>query len=555
MNMTVDCGSPASPGVCLLDTPLFDDSNFEYEVFVVPSETVAMLGRAGVTQAPTEPHEDIIDTVDHVDVVARSLPKGGLYDPPEQQPLIGVASPSRAVGQVVHTMLTFVGKSKEEVDAAIDKYRRVVKVGKGEKAEWHRRYPVIYERWAERAAELLPDVEQLLKPPAMYGSVLVHEPHIYNEDAHAKAAATRLNELVLAERENNEGVIGPVERALRASPKLTLYGSPEGSFKEALKELPKDLRKEVKRLISDARTHHLTKNGDMVICPTSRPDIVDIQYRLDRPGARNAAHVLQAVLEAGVGFNLDVQAKRKIVYDRLNEDGTLTREETDASTALYWAADAICHGDLMCRVIDAKTQPHVHSGKSDSKWDKLDGVWYDDYHAGDMNKIFSDKNLASWDPRLSEIYHHWRPYEIDVAATTYSLLSLLEYGAHDYRARNHGSTGARISWSALKRGVSGAVLLIDFNINNPGEGLSPEEQGVGDTAHTLKYVHNPPLVTTGVPSKPTVALKSISYRRFHRDIEQRGNEARRQYCQYKHKRKLGKAALASQRSGGLRLAA
>jgi hypothetical protein len=447
---------------------------------------------------------------------ASGMPK--VVIPEETTPaLIGLAQAGTIVGSIGHNVLRHAYLSPSQIlDFADEQYEDG---------------PAIYADWAMRVGEATPEFTDLLAAPAGEGQVLVREARIPLKNKEAIEAAQQLNEALREEQLNGNGFPGPIELALRSSPALTHRGKANGYYSTALANIPPESplqASDLRHLVQLARTHHLTKRGNMLVCPTSQPDVLDFRFDKKDLEASNASRALKRVLDAHIGFDAEELYKLPITFiNRNSRTGEEEEIEMNGLEVVNWAAGLMCQGRINCHVVDIKFQ--THTGK---KWEHgLQYLWDDEEYDGDIKKIVTNKHLKSEDPKFFDLQRHWREPERDLARTAYSVMSFMKYSVREFRARNKGEIGYPVSWTKLRDSFTAYVAGIDFDVRNLGDPNKPDEPPKPNREYAkaqLNYVVTPQLSSLAVPHQVGMVLRQVSRTRFNRDIERRGSEMRDQ---------------------------
>lgn len=405
----------------------------------------------------------------------------------------------------------------------------------------HGNSPALLRGWAEVSDRVMPQLYEQLEPGedengVKLGAIAVSEVELFLTSERALSAIRQLGRVIVDEQVNGNGEPGPVELAVKAAPSYQEQGKRSGKYTGRLSRLPTSVpltRKAIQRLTRDSRTHMYFEGGNVIACPTSKPDIIEFIYAEDDFEAHNASNALANVLYSRVGFNPDRLHKEEVTFTRRTRSGEVVEDAINMLDAVHWANELIAAGRITPTVIDIKTQPHLGQ-----KWEALKLVWEDNDY--DISKVLRTSNLRKGSPEYETplehgykvLKEHWNEMEWDVSATAFSFLSFLRLAEREFRIQNPGYP--IVGWRTLARRLQAAILAVDSDISQPGEELHHRD---GDKTFEPKVKAAAEAV--GVPSNVKMFLRPVEPRRLQDRLTKRGPEMRKQII----RRSIGKLAV------------
>jgi len=449
---------------------------------------------------------------DKLVVAERGIPPSGLQEDEFKAGDTSHVTLSEIAGSIFHgEAATYVAVAAKGLGREIVHRRR---------EQRHGRSPALLRGWAESGFATMPEIMRYLKPPEGYDATINAEPQLFATSRNANNSAAILNGLLRWEQERGKGEPGPIEELLKNATSFQPQGRRTGNYTRLLRDLSKDdlpiSKAELKRHIRTARTHMFMRGGNLIACPTSRPDILEFAYKNGDELARQAAGALSNVLDKNIGFNPE-----RLATETVEVPGTAAFEggpndETDALSAIHLAVSLIAQNRITPYVIDIKLQTHIGE-----KWLDLEPIW--DECEGDLARIFNDSRLGSDEPEYQELRRHWYGMERKISATAVSFLSFLRLAEREYRLRYPDEHEPIIDWYILASRICAAAMLVDFDISKPGKRQKHRSKDL-----PMGYLTSPPVEESGIPKKTRVFLRPIPRERLMRSMSGRAWEMRQQ---------------------------
>jgi hypothetical protein len=373
-------------------------------------------------------------------------------------------------------------------------------LSEGELDNWYEKHyaaaPAVVQGWSRLAREAIEPIDLLQPSPEDRRSSRLHEVRLYLGKKSFQAARV-LQEALISEQMLGNGSSGPLEAALRTTPHFLPPGAEDGQFDglvDECEEIPLS-PDEIRQYARDARTHHFAHGGDLIMCQTTRADIVNLSHDSDDFETWQIAAALERALNSGSAYDPNKLVDMRFPF--MTHDGL-----TDISGVemAHRAAMLIRDNRLAFEVLDIKTLSHI--GK---KYEGLGTLWSE--YNGNLPNIFSDDNLMEVSPTGKQLRNIWLPMEYDVAKTLYVFRNFFRIVECEHEQLYGGNYMlAATALDDIMRQLRVGVILVDFDIRR---GDKPTVLNGNETL--LDYDTVPRFSEAGVPDNITVGRRDIPY--------------------------------------------
>jgi hypothetical protein len=248
---------------------------------------------------------------------------------------------------------------------------------------------------------------------------------------------------------------------------------------------------ELQEHIYNARTHHLSHEGNLLECQTARPDVVRILHDTNDPEARQITEHFASILRSGKAYDPNELLKLPFSYEL---GGELVR--ANGVEIVHKVAELMRDRRVTLEVIDVKFKSRIGRRYKNLAW-----LWEE--CEGDVERIFSDQHLSDPRPEFNGLRGMWSDDAYDVAKTSIVLFdNAFRMAEAEYQLLHPDEP--LVSLDDIMSSVRAGVMFVGFDIS---QGLSFAK--LEDSSQPSKYTIEPSLDELHYPDKVTAALRYV----------------------------------------------